>query len=312
MNRTYLEAEDEGRVVASQGGFFDVQTPAGIFRCRLRGRFKQGKAKTDLCVVGDWVRIQRSIGGNSSSTHSTIEEVTPRKTRLSRRRPGKGGKWREDILVANIDRIFVVFCFGDPAFHPRMLDRFLVIAEHQKLQTIIVMNKGDLADEATRELFSPHKNAGYQVLETSVSTGQGMNSFFEATSTGISGLAGPSGVGKSSLINMLSPDLQRETNSVSDSHGKGKHTTRSAALLPLPSGGLIIDTPGIRELGIFNIERAHLAEYFVEFRPFLGQCGFGDCAHLDEPYCALKQAVDAGTIAKSRFDSYQRMMREDG
>ncbi len=295
-------------VLLATGGFFDVETPEGVLRCRLRGRLKKERKKTDLCVIGDDVRVKRGDEGEG-----TIEEVLPRRTRFSRQQPGRGGaRFKEDVLVANLDQVVIVLTFSTPVFRPRMLDRFLVIAEHNGVDALVIGNKVDQesGDEA-RAIFETYRALGYRILFTDALSGEGVAELRGMLDGHISAFAGPSGGGKSSLINAVSPGLDLRTGGTSAAHGKGRHTTRVATLHPLACGGYVADTPGIRELGTFDIPPEALDRCFREFEGFLGSCTYRSCRHISEPGCAVRDAVDRGEIRDERYDSYLRMFDDD-
>lgn len=293
-----------GRVLRAMSGYFDVDTEDGVLRCTLRGRLKQGKRRTDIAVIGDEVEVEPGASGGG-----VIDEVLPRRTQFSRRHPAGGG-YREDVIVANLDQIVAVLSFGKPAFHPRMLDRFLVIAEHNGVGAVVVANKVDLAEgDEDRARFATYAQIGYPVIYTSATTGEGLDALREQLEGRVSAFAGPSGVGKSSLINAIQPGLALRVGETSDAVGKGRHTTRVAELHRLEAGGWVADTPGIREIGTWKIPVEDLDHCFVELRPYLGRCQFSDCRHLGEPGCAVREARDAGAITEARWDSYARLVR---
>lgn len=304
----------EGTVVLSTGGFYDVDTPEGVLRCRMRGRLKKEKKRTDLCVIGDRARVTRA---DDDGIEGWVEEVLPRQRVFSRRHPGKGGRYKEDVLVANLDRLVCVFAFRDPPFHARMLDRFIVIAEHNDVRVAVVANKADQVavdptkeDAEQRAVFERYRELGYPLFVTSAVDGRGVDELRELLDGELSALTGPSGTGKSSLINLLIPDLDVRVAETSTAHGKGRHTTRVAQLHAFGSG-YIADTPGIRELGAWALPDEELDACFVEFRPFLGECGFRNCRHLKEPKCAIKAAVESGSIHPERYESYARMVADE-
>jgi ribosome biogenesis GTPase len=270
----------------------------------LRGRLKNKPHLTDLCVIGDRVRIEEP-----DETSRVVVEVLPRRSRFSRRQPGRG-PMREDVLIANLDCLFVTFCHGEPPLKRRLLDRFLVIAEQQDVHAIIVVNKADLAPDEQLPWRWIYESLGYEVLEVSAESGGGMEELQEALEGRISAFVGPSGVGKSSLINRVLPGLELETAAVSDHHGKGRHTTRVATLHELPSGGFIADTPGIRELGTWALPEDELDLCFPELVALRGQCSFRRCSHVHEPGCAVVDALEEGRIDADRYDSYVRLREE--
>jgi ribosome biogenesis GTPase len=238
-----------------------------------------------------------------------IEEILPRETQLSRLRPGPGHMPFEHVIVANPDQTLFIFAVREPTPRLRMLDRLLVIAENNDLPAIICANKIDLlADERqARALFGIYAEIGYEVIFTSARTGQGIAALRERLQDRLSVLCGPSGVGKSSLLNAVQSDLGLAAREISEATGKGRHTTVGVRLWPLDEGGYVADTPGLREAGFFDIEPEELAWHFVEMRPFLSDCHFSSCTHTHEPDCAVKAAVEAGKITEARYDSYRRL-----
>ncbi len=294
-----------GTILRAQSGFFWVQTLEGLIECKLRGKLKRERQATDLAVIGDEVEI--SIVGPGEGA---IEVVLPRRSKLARRGVGSRGAHREDLLVANVDQVLLVFACTAPGFSPRMLDRYLVICEHTELEACIIATKVDLVGQATaEELFAPYTRIGYRVLYVSNATGQGIDSVREQLAGKISVVTGKSGVGKSSLLNAVRPELNLHIGAVSQLLGKGRHTTTVAELLPLDlsGGGYVADTPGIREIGLWNLPPAELDWCFRELRPYLGDCYYAGCTHTHEPDCAVIAAVDAGQINPDRYDSYCRL-----
>ena len=294
----------EGLVIRSTAGFVDVLVDGQVVQARMRGRLKNAPRTTDICVIGDRALVSQPDG----RTH-VVTEVLPRKTRFSRRQPGRGPV-REDVLVANLDQLLITFCYGRPVLNTRLLDRFLVIAEHQQIQPVIVMNKSDLRGSEDCSWQQTYTSIGYSILNVSARAGEGLDALEHALSDKISAFVGPSGVGKSSLINCIFPDLDLGVATVSEHHGKGRHTTRVASLYPLPCGGFLADTPGIRELGTWALPVEHLDRCFPELAPYLPECAFRSCSHTHEPRCAVVEAVNAGAIDRERYESYVRL-RED-
>jgi ribosome biogenesis GTPase len=294
-----------GLVVRSTAGFVDVLIEGRVVQARIRGRLKNAPRTTDLCVIGDEVLVARP-----DEPSAVVVEVLPRKTRFSRRQPGRGPN-REDVLVANLDQLLVTFAHGRPPLNTRLLDRFLVIAEFQGLPAIIVMNKTDLREPADSTWQKTYESIGYLVLNVSAGTGEGLDALREVLQGKISAFVGPSGVGKSSLINRMVPDLELAIREVSERHGKGRHTTRVASLHPLPGGGFLADTPGIRELGTWALPVEHLDRCFPELAPYRTQCAFRSCTHTHEPQCAVIEGVGLGRIDRARYDSYVRLRQEE-
>ena len=300
-----------GLVLRALSGFYTIATAEGdLIEARLRGRMKKERQASDLAVIGDRVTVERLPDGTGA-----IVSVEPRTRRFSRRQPGPRGSWREDVLVANADLVAIVFSSDRPPPNPRLIDRFLVVAEYNEVPALLVANKVDLVGEAAaRRLFQPYERIGYDVVYTSAKAAIGLEDLRERLAGRLSIVTGPSGVGKSTLLNALQPGLQLATGEVSAvESGKGKHTTTHAELHQLdgPRGGYVADTPGIRELGLWQIPPTELASCFPEFRPHLGACAFNDCTHLHEPRCAVRAAVQAGAISEDRYDSYRRLMTGD-
>jgi ribosome biogenesis GTPase / thiamine phosphate phosphatase len=292
----------DGMVIRAQSGFLTVATGAGDYTCRLRGRLKQGEQEGDIVAVGDRVTITPDEDGSG-----VIENIHERTAEFSRMRSGIKREFRQ-ILLANPDQIVAVFACAQPEPSLRMLDRFLVIAEKQAVDAVVVANKVDLVTpERARALFESYTQLGYPVVYTSAHTGQGVAQLREHLKGKLSALTGPSGVGKSSLLNAIQPDLGLQVRSVSETTSKGRHTTRVRELFPLNLGGYVADTPGIRSLALWDTEPEELDAYFVEMRELVADCQFSDCTHTHEPGCAVLAAVDTGEVARERYNSYLRL-----
>jgi len=295
-----------GTVLGTVGGVYSIELPSGeTIEAVLRGRLKRNKRSDDRVVTGDDVRVSFQDGQH------VIDGVEPRRSQLERRAPGPG-RHRPKIIVANVQRVLLVFAAARPEPNARTLDRFLVLTESSELDAVIILNKVDLLPaEQVSAFLAPYRAAGYRTLGTSVVSGEGMSELRALLCTGRSVLTGPSGVGKSSLLNSIQPGLGLRIGEVSEAVGKGKHTTVASRLIRLECGGYVADTPGLREVGMWEVERAHLAECFPELRALRGQCRFDDCSHTHEPGCAVRDAVAAGRIAAPRYESYFALREEE-
>ena len=281
---------------------WQVRTETGeTLPASLRGRLKQ--AETEKLAVGDNVVLERDERGNAWA----IVEILPRRAKLARRTPGGGPG--ERVVAANIDQVVVVFAIAEPEPHVRMLDRFLVIAEANDLPSRVVVNKIELAGDA-RPRFGQYEAIGYPVHYTSVKRGDGLPALKEALRGRVSALTGPSGVGKSSLLNAMFPGLNLRVGEISRSVMKGRHTTVGADLHPLPESGYVVDTPGLREVGVWGIDAREVDRCFPEMRPLLEQCRFTDCTHRVEPGCAVRAGVEGGEVSRERYESYLKLRSE--
>ena len=286
------------------GGIWQVRTGKGVLEASLRGRLKKERNDILKLAVGDDVVVERD--GDASWA---ISEILPRRSQLARRLPGEGRG--ERIVAANIDQVVVVFAAANPEPHVRMLDRFLVIAEGNDLHARVVINKVELADRSqTEKRFNDYARAGYPLHFTSVKQRVGLDELHEALAGRTSVLSGPSGVGKSSLMNSMYPGLNLRVGEISESVNKGRHTTVGAVLHPLPDAGYVVDTPGLREVGMWGMPSEDLDACFPELRPYVGKCRFNDCTHLAEPGCAVIAAVDSGEVSRERFESYAKLRGE--
>ena len=290
----------QGLIIKAQSGFFTVETGQGFIICQLRGKLKQGRASGDIAAIGDRVRITVLTDGSGA-----IEEVEERKQAIIRLDPRPQGEYQQ-VLLANADQAVFVFACAHPKPKLRMLDRFLVIAEKQRVPAVIVANKIDLVDNA-KEIFGLYEPLGYRVIYTSIKTGAGIDELHTALKKKISALAGPSGVGKSSLLNEIQPGLGLAVNEISKAMKKGKHTTVTRQLFPLVGGGYVADTPGWKSLALWDTEPEEMEAYFPELRELVQHCQFSDCTHTHEPNCAVLDAVKEGSVHPERFESFLRL-----
>ena len=302
----------EGIVIKARVGEYEVQVGSQCYTCTLRHQLiedeKRRLAETkempyvDLVAVGDRVRISTTA---SMADGGYIEECLPRDTQFGRTRMDS---WRQ-VIVANLDMLLIIFAARHPTLKLRMLDRFLVTAEASDVEPVICINKIDLAklENVQREL-SLYEELGYKVVYTSTVTGNGVDKLRKVMQNRISAIVGSSGVGKSSLLNALQPGLQLRIGDVDDRIHKGRHTTTEVILLPLEFGGFVADTPGIRTLGLLEIDDEQgLDIHFPEMRTYIPECRFAACTHQHEPNCAVKRAVETGDINPLRYESYLRI-----
>lgn len=291
-----------GLIVRSQSGFYTVQIGPGQLTCRLRGRLKKGPRLGDVVAVGDWVVVTPL-----DKATGVIEEIEPRSRMLVRLAPNPQGVYQQ-ILIANPDQAVFIFACANPEPRLGMLDRFLVIAEKQGIPVLIVANKVDLIGlEPAQALFGHYVPLGYPVVYTSAKTKSGVDELRRRLEGKISIFAGPSGVGKSTLLNAIQPGLGLAAREVSQSTRKGRHTTVVRELFPLKEGGYVADTPGLKALALWDIEPEELDGYFPELRSLVEECQFNDCTHVHEPGCAVLEAIADGQVHPERYQSYLRM-----
>lgn len=330
------DGREEGLVVAISKGYFEVSSGTRTILCTLRGklrvsrqapakrpgppaRFQRGGQPTRQDRVtaatqepeppiriapGDYV-LYRAIVGDMG----VIEEVLPRRTVLSRARSESGN---QHVMLANLDHAALVFAVRNPTPHFGMLDRYLALCEHARIAVTICLNKVDLGvPEDVAAAVDLYAGLGYRILYSSATTGAGVDTVRELLAGRVSLLSGPSGVGKSSLMNDLIPNAGQRTGEISEATGKGRHTTTGVRLLQLPEGGWLADSAGIRELALWNVPSEDLARTFVELRPYADQCQFENCDHSPEAEgCALRRALAEGAITPERFASFERLRDE--
>lgn len=306
-----------GLVVKDQSGFFWVELADGmIYRCRLRGRLMEEAQSSDIAAIGDRVQIT-IIPDDEEGDKGVIEAVEERTSVLSRAtrtegNRGAGEAQREQVIIANADQVFFVTTAAQPVPDLRFLDRMLVIGEKSGIEElVIVVNKVDLEDPGNiAARFSPYERIGYSVLYTSALAETGIDDLRTRLQGKISAFTGPSGVGKTSLLNRIQPGLGRAVKAVSRYNEEGTHTTRDSALVKLDFGGYLADTPGMRYLSIWDVEPEELDAYFRDLAPFVEHCRFGDCTHENEPGCAVRKALKDGEINLLRYKNYLALRAE--
>lgn len=300
----------QATIYKSTGSWYTVKTSSGDFlQARIKGLFKidEDITSTNPIAVGDKVTIELEEGENAPAVITGIDD---RRNYIVRSSPQ--GKHKKHIVAANLDQAMLVCTVKEPRTSQGFIDRFLVTAAAYHVPVILVFNKKDVYRTKEMEKFEHWKEVyeaiGYTVLLTAANEGEGMEEVEELLKDKTTLISGHSGVGKSTIINRLLPHLQLKTKNVSGWSGKGLHTTTFAEMFDLPGGGQLIDTPGVREFGIVDIPKTELSHYFLEMQPYLTQCQFNNCIHMDEPGCAVKEAVEEGEIDMDRYVSYATIL----
>ena len=303
--------KDEGTVVKSTGSWSFVETPSGkIVSCKIKGKFKTSGIKTTNPVaVGDKVEFEYI----ENDTVGLITNILPRNNYIIRKSTNLSKS--EQIIAANIDTCIIIATIKQPKTSTGFIDRVLTTAEAYHIPAVIVFNKFDLCDEKCHErladLMYIYENAGYKVLITSAVKGTGLSELENLLRNKTSLITGHSGVGKSALINAIMPSLDIKIGDISQYHEKGKHTTTFATMYKLPIGGYIIDTPGVKEFGLADMDKTEIAERFPEIRKYQHDCKFNNCTHTNEPGCAIVKLVENGTIPQERYNNYLSIISDD-
>ena len=283
----------QGRIIRGIGGFYYVHTKAGVYECRAKGIFRKDNKKP---VPGDEVRI--AVLDENAKTGS-LEEILPRKNSLIR------------PAVANVDQAMVIFALASPKPNFNLLDRFLVMMEKQKIPSVLCFNKRDLADSAiVEEVKERYRESGYPMLFISAAKQEGIEDVRKQLRGRTTTVAGPSGVGKSSLINLLQSSVRMETGAISEKIERGKHTTRHTELMWVEEDTYILDTPGFSSVDLYGIEKEGLGQLFPEIAACENSCRFSGCAHMAEPDCSVKQALEEGRISAGRYENYRLLYEE--
>ena len=295
-----------GVVVRATGSWYDVMHGGATVPCRIRGRLRlRGVRSTNPVVVGDTVRCEADESGAW-----TIVDIAPRRNYVIRRASNLSKE--SHIIAANVDRALLLATLSSPATAPEFVDRFLVTCEAYKVPVVIVLSKIDLQDAAAVASFrAVYEGAGYRVVEVSAVDGRGVEEVRSLLRGRTTLVAGNSGVGKSTLIRTVDPRFDIRVGEISQSHGKGRHTTTFSTMYPLDDGGFVIDTPGIKGFGLIDIDGAEPWHYFPEMKRLAPGCRYYNCTHTHEPGCAVVRAVETGELAATRYESYLKMLDED-
>ena len=300
-----MESRFTATVVRATGSWYDVLHDGAMLRCRIRGKLRlKGVRSTNPVVVGDEA-VCEADGGDC-----VIVDIVPRRNYVIRRASNLSKE--SHIIAANVDQALLMVTLRSPETPKEFADRFLVTCEAYKVPAAILLSKVDLQDaEAVTEFRAVYEGAGYRVLEVSAKEGRGVEEVRELLAGRTTLVSGNSGVGKSTLIQTIDPSLDIRTGEISDSHHKGRHTTTFSTMYPLAEGGEVIDTPGIKGFGLLDIDDAELWHYFPEMMRVAPGCRFYNCTHTHEPGCAVVEAVKAGEIAWSRYESYLKILDDD-
>ncbi len=293
----------QGLVMNTQKGLYNVKTEVGLLKCKLRGKlFKEQQTTKTLVVVGDKVLVEHLHGDQG-----LILEICARKSKLSRRGAGKKGKHLEQLIAVNIDQAILVFAAKNPPYNRNLIDRYIAACEAGGIEPIVCINKTDLIELVEVQIdVEYYRQLGYIVIYTSTLTGEGIAPLSHLLKDKLTVFSGSSGVGKSSLVNALFERELTQTGAVGETTHKGRHTTTSTQIYELPTGGMIVDTPGMREFGLFDAAEG-VRNLFSDIEKLAINCKFSNCTHSHEPGCAVKRALDEGDIDPQRYESYQKL-----
>jgi len=294
-----MDKTQQGIVTATRGRLFDVRCENGQFlKCEVRQKVKDNAIATTPVAVGDDVLVCQT-----ENLRGVIEKVLPRRTHFAR--PSKGEDKVMQVIAANLDQLAIVVSMKSPALKPGLIDRFIIAAHMGKMNPIIVINKCDLKPPKNfDEIVKVYNDLKYPVFITSAENEIGLDKLTNQLKNHRTLFAGHSGVGKSSLLNKLIPGLDIKTKQISHASNKGQHTTTSIELFKLPLGGYLIDSPGLKVMGLWDIDNSNLSDYYIEFNDYLDFCKFSSCSHTHEPDCAIKEAVEKGSISRIRYENY--------
>lgn len=300
-----MKEQNEGIVVATRGRLFEVRAEDGsLIKCEVRGKVKAEVEAVTPVAVGD-----RVIYTVSHKKAGAIEKVLERKT--SFHRPGVMIGSQKQVIAANIDRLAIVVSTKSPKLKTGLIDRFLIAAYKGELEPFIILNKIDLEKaENFAEIISAYRSVDVPVFPVSAVTKEGLDDLESNLKGHISLFVGHSGVGKTSILNNLIPGLNLKTRRISSYSNRGKHATSNIELFEIPAGGFIVDSPGLKVMGLWDASPDELVLYYPEFEPYIGQCRFSTCSHTHEPDCAVKQAVAEGAFPAFRYDNYQALYRD--
>lgn len=299
-----------GQVYKSTGSWYEVKTAEGkLYSCRIKGKFRlAGIKSTNPIAVGDWVEFE--LQQDETDESGVIHAIQERKNYIIRKSVNLSKQVH--IIASNLDQVFLMVTYNNPTTYPRFIDRFLVTAEAYDIPVVLLFNKMDSYSgedwEEWQFLIHTYRTIGYHCMEISALEQTGLEEIRELMMDKVSMFAGNSGVGKSTLVNALQPGLNLKTREITEQHAQGQHTTTFAEMYDLDFGARIIDTPGIKGFGVVDMEKEEIGDYFPEFFRLKSECKFNNCLHLDEPKCAVKDALDQGELFWSRYRSYVQLL----